>query len=411
MTAAIVAATHPNADVVGIDAMPEHVVHARKLCEQAGIGNIDVRHASFGSPALRALPQFEYIVAHGVYTWVSPAARADLRAFVDRHLKPGGLVYLSYNAMPGWAADVPLQRLLRELAAAASGDSVARFAAAAAVAATMTDAGARALLASPMARSGLAKRRETLDRAYFPHEYLLAAWQPLYVTDVRALLQDIGLTPVGSATTCDNFDSYTIGRRGREVLATLEDADLRELARDFFRGTMFRRDVFSRDARAITDEERRTRLFATTYHLGRPAETIGYAMTTPAGVVGFDTAAAHHIVASLAAGPRRLADLQEDRFAAGDLLANTLALCAAGHVQPVAGGAAPVEQLNRILADRVDPFPYRVSPSGTAIRIGSQPAGGRDEDASASHQAEWERFFEAHGMGLPAFGHGGRSEK
>ena len=153
MTAAIVAATHPYADVVGIDAMPEHVVHARKLCEQAGIGNIDVRHASFGSPALLALPQFEYIVAHGVYTWGSPAARADLRAFVDRHLKPGGRVYLSYNAMPGWAADVPLQRLLRELAAAASGDSVARFAAAAAVAATMTDAGARALLASPMARS------------------------------------------------------------------------------------------------------------------------------------------------------------------------------------------------------------------------------------------------------------------
>jgi SAM-dependent methyltransferase len=411
MTAAIVAATHPEADVCGIDAMPEHITHAREFCAQAGIGNIALHHALFGSPALRALPQFDYIVAHGVYTWVSAAARADLRAFVDRHLKPGGLVYVSYNAMPGWAADLPLQRLLLELAAAGTGDSNARFAAAADVVGRMTGAGARALLASPMARSGLEKRRKTVAGAYFPHEFLPAAWQPLYVTDVRDDMAEIGLEPVGSTTIRDNFDSYTIGRRGRDALAAVKEPNLRELLRDYFRGTSFRRDVFGRDVRAINDEQRRAGLFAMTYHLARPAATVDYHMTTPAGEVGFDTAAAHHVVASLAGGPRRLVDLRDGRFPAEDLLANALALCAAGEVRPVSSGAVPVEELNLILADGADPFPFRVSPHGTAFLMGSQPAGGSDEAESSTSRTDWARFFEAHGMGLPAFGHEGGSEK
>jgi hypothetical protein len=40
---------------------------------------------------------------------VNPGSRAALRAFIDRHLKAGGLAYISYNAMPGRAADLPLQ--------------------------------------------------------------------------------------------------------------------------------------------------------------------------------------------------------------------------------------------------------------------------------------------------------------
>jgi hypothetical protein len=49
----------------------------------------------------RAVGRFEYIVARGVYFWDSEQAKQESRRFVDRHLAPGGLVCISYNAMPG----------------------------------------------------------------------------------------------------------------------------------------------------------------------------------------------------------------------------------------------------------------------------------------------------------------------
>jgi len=371
--------------------MPEHIAHARDVCAQAGIPNVSLHHALFGAPELRALPQFDYVVAHGVYSWISAAARGEMRAFIDRHLKPGGLVYLSYNAMPGWAADLPLQWLLRELAASGAGDSSERFDSAAGTVQRMTDAGARALLASPLARSGLEERRKTTAAAYFPHEFLPAAFQPRYVTEVRAEFAEVGLEPVGSAVIRDNFDSYTIGQRGRDVLATVGEPTLREQLRDYFRATRFRRDVFGRELRVLDDETRRTRLGSMTYHLAAPPERVTFRMTTAAGEVRYDTPAAHHIVDALAGGPRRLADLADSRFPFGDLLATAMALCSAGDVRPVSRDPVPVEDVNALLHRRLDrspAFPYHVSPYGTAIRV--------------TPDADWTAFLRVHGMEVPA---------
>ena len=46
------------------------------------------------------LPQFQVIVAHGIWSWISEASRAAILRFVGKHLAPGGLVYLSYKGVP-----------------------------------------------------------------------------------------------------------------------------------------------------------------------------------------------------------------------------------------------------------------------------------------------------------------------
>ena len=91
------------------------------------------------------MPRFDYIVAHGVYSWVDRPVRAQLRRLIDGHLKSGGLVYVSYNALPGWTADLPFQHLARELGADLPGDSAARFAGAAAMIGKLAEAGAPSL--------------------------------------------------------------------------------------------------------------------------------------------------------------------------------------------------------------------------------------------------------------------------
>jgi SAM-dependent methyltransferase len=126
VTANILAATHPGGTFHAIDAMPVHIDHARRLAGEAGIPNVAFHRVDFAAAVDLDLPLFDYIVAHGVYSWVDIANQRALRRFFDRRLKPGGLVYVSYNAMPGWARDLPFQRLARELARASSGDSAAR---------------------------------------------------------------------------------------------------------------------------------------------------------------------------------------------------------------------------------------------------------------------------------------------
>jgi SAM-dependent methyltransferase len=353
VTAAILAATHPDGAFHGIDAMPAHIDHARRLATEAAIANVEFHVADFAAALDLNLPLFDYIVMHGVYTWVDVANQHALHRFVDRRLKPGGLVYVGYNAMPGWARDLPFQRLVRELARTSPGDSAARFAAAAGIIRSLADAQAPALTASFIV-SELEHRPEDYSPAYLVHEFMPRAWQPLYVTEVRTAMKTIGLAPLGSATLIENFDPLVLSEKARKTLAAIADEDTRELVRDFFLDQRFRRDVFVRGNRQLDPEERRNRLLASNFALARPDVAIGYSITTPAGAYSYDNPTARAIVAALAEVPRGLVGLAPDPVSAEDLLVNILLLCAVGDAIPVEPGLASVEALNRVIFRRLD---------------------------------------------------------
>ena len=50
--------------------------------------------ASFGA--------FDYIIAHGVYSWVPPAVQDRILALCAAQLTPSGIAIVSYNTLPGW---------------------------------------------------------------------------------------------------------------------------------------------------------------------------------------------------------------------------------------------------------------------------------------------------------------------
>ena len=374
MAPIIFAATHPEGVFHGVDVMPDHIARGRAIAERAGLDNLTFHALDFAAAGALELPKFDYIVAHGVYAWIDESAASSMRRFIERHLAPGGLVYVSYNSMPGWAADAPFQHLLYALAEGGSGDSIARFHAAASIAETLSKAGAAALVASPTA-VGFAEERSKRPEAYFAHEYLAPAWRPRYVDEVRREMAEIGLSPVGSATLRDNFDGFVLRAVAREALAGIEDPDQRELARDYFMFQRFRRDVFGRAPRRIDDDERRERLFAQTFTLMRPASLVEYKMPTEAGDLGFDNPVARGLVAKLAEGPCRLRDCLAPGTSEQDLLANALTLCCAGLLRPVASRAVDVDRINTVLIEQLDAnteTTFRVMPHGTALRFDGQ---------------------------------------
>ena len=371
MAPIIFAATHPEGVFHGIDAMPDHIARGREIAARAGIGNLSFHALDFATALNLDLPKFDYIVAHGVYAWIDEPAAQSMRRFIERHLAPGGLVYVSYNAMPGWASDGPFQHLVYALAQGGTGDSIARFRAATVITEALRKAGAAALAASPTA-VGMEEEKAKRPEAYFAHEYLAPAWRPRYVDEVRREMAEIGLAPIGSATLRDNFDNFVLRAVERDALAAIEDPDRRELARDYFMFQRFRRDVYGRAAARIDDDKRRARLFATWFALMRPAALVEYKMATEAGEVGFDNPVARRIVALLDQGPRKLSNCLEAGADAQDLLANALTLCCAGLIRPVTALPVSVDRLNTVLLDGLDAkteTTFRVLPRGTALRF------------------------------------------
>ena len=120
-TTLAVAATCPQAEVWGFDFNPAHVEFANGLAARAGLTNVHFVETSFADLAARAdaaLPEFDFMVSHGVLSWISPENRHHLIGTIGRRLKPGGVAYLSYNVTAGWTSMVPIRALMRTLAQA-----------------------------------------------------------------------------------------------------------------------------------------------------------------------------------------------------------------------------------------------------------------------------------------------------
>ena len=102
----------PEVHAVGIDLAHTAIDEARTAATEVGIANAEFQHADVMDIIDGQLGEFDYVISHGVYAWIPPAARDALLAAVKAHLAPDGIAYVSYNAHPGGY----LRRLLREAA-------------------------------------------------------------------------------------------------------------------------------------------------------------------------------------------------------------------------------------------------------------------------------------------------------
>jgi len=404
VTAAMIAAMHPAGQFHGIDAMPGHIDHGRQLAAEAGVANVSFHAADFAAASDMALPKFDYIVAHGVYSWVGPDVRADMRLFIDRHLKRGGLVYLSYNAMPGRAADLPFQRLVRAIGETCVGNSTERVAAALNIVESFLELKAPALVTSQML-SAIQQSKDHVSSVYLAHEYMGQHWNPPFVTEVRADMATIGLAPAGSATLLENHDTFVLGHSAREALAAIGDEDVRELARDFLIDQSFRRDIFVREDARLDEHEQRKRLLGSAFALTRPASKVEYAVRTPAGKLAFDNAVARATIAALATGPCLLGDIAErSGAAAADVIANAMVLSASTQIQPVESMRASVAAMNAAILRRLggaEEILYLGVPCGTAVPINRALRSLlRGDTGEGDGSGEWRDFLAAHGLRL-----------
>ena len=90
----------PTSQFVGIDFAPGQIAAGHKAIAELGATNVTL-HALDVMALDDSLGRFDYIIAHGFFSWVAQPARDQLLAVYRRLLTPNGIGYISYNAYPG----------------------------------------------------------------------------------------------------------------------------------------------------------------------------------------------------------------------------------------------------------------------------------------------------------------------
>lgn len=91
---------YPNMQITAVDLSQTQIDVAQKLANAGGIDNIQFIAGDITKQKFRK--QFDYIICHGVYSWVPKAVQEGILKCIAKHLSPNGLAFVSYNTYPGW---------------------------------------------------------------------------------------------------------------------------------------------------------------------------------------------------------------------------------------------------------------------------------------------------------------------
>ena len=91
----------PEATFVGVERSVRQFEQCRDRVSALELHNIDIRHADILDVSAD-LGIFDYIIVHGVYSWVPAQVRERILAICKENLSPQGVAYVSYNCLPGW---------------------------------------------------------------------------------------------------------------------------------------------------------------------------------------------------------------------------------------------------------------------------------------------------------------------
>ncbi len=98
----------------GTDFNPSQAGFAQELAAASG-ASAKLYDEAFADFANRPdLPDFDYIGLHGIWSWISDENRQVIVDFIRKKLKVGGVLYISYNTLPGWASFAPMRHLMTE---------------------------------------------------------------------------------------------------------------------------------------------------------------------------------------------------------------------------------------------------------------------------------------------------------
>ncbi|MBI5259138.1 MAG: methyltransferase regulatory domain-containing protein [Burkholderiales bacterium] len=396
---------HAAASVVqwhGTDFNPAQAAFAQELAAVSGAG-ARLHDDAFADFAQRPdLPDFDFIGLHGIWSWISDENRACIVDFVRRKLKVGGVLYVSYNTQPGWAAFTPMRHLLAQHAAVVGADgqgTLKRVEGALAFADRLLASEPAYAKANPLVAERL-KFLKTQGRAYLAHEFFNRDWHPMHFNTMAECLAPAKLSFACSAHLLDHVEALNLTPAQQTLLGEFTDPVLRQSIRDFMVNQQFRKDYWVKGARRLSplaqaESMRQQRLVLLTHRPDVPATVKGAlgqaAMNEELYGPVLDLMADHL--------PRDVHQIERTTgLPFGRLLTALVVLAGAGHLVPA--HPAPLVDTLRPTTDRLNAHLIGLSRSGGDIgHLVSPVTGGGVPVGRMSQLFLWAR---AQGLATPA---------
>lgn len=250
---------YPDSEFHGIDLSAKHIENASKLASEAGLTNVRFEHRSITDITPEKDGNYDYIICHGVYSWVPADVKEKILQICGQQLSPQGIGYVSYNTLPGWAH----LRVIREILMYHTQryeDPMEKYKQARTLVAFLRET-------APGGQEGwLGKwlqNVETLigrsDPAYFLHEYLEETNDPCYFYQFMERAHAQGLQYLSEITIASTLPS-NLGAQASKVIEMLRRSVIdAEQYMDFARNTQFRSTLLCRADQEISrniDESR-----------------------------------------------------------------------------------------------------------------------------------------------------------
>ena len=364
----------------GTDFNPAQAHFARQMAEVTGSGArlFDQAFAEFCSRP--DLPNFDMIGLHGIWSWISDENRRVIVDFIGRQLKSGGLLYISYNTLPGWGPFAPVRHLLKQYDSSMSAlgqDPAQRVDAAMGFVARFLDAEPLFLRANPQIKENL-EVIQKYDKRYLIHEYLNSDWHPMHVAELSKWLESTNCKFVCPANYIKSVDELNLAPAQQKLLREIPDPVLRETVRDFAVNERFRRDYWVKGPRRLLPQEQAERLRAEKVILGASRANI------PCSIAGARAKVAAPFFESILDvledhRPRSLGEikraLQGSDIPFAEIVRAVMILAGAGFLQPVQDEEAAGEARNR--TDKLNNFLIERARFGAEVgRLASPVTGG-----------------------------------
>jgi SAM-dependent methyltransferase len=263
----------PGSRLLGIDFAGTAIARARATKNTLGLERLDFQVGDVRDLAGAALGEFDYIVAHGLYSWVDHETREALLTICSEHLAPDGIAFVSFNTHPGGH----FRRALRELAlwhgrdapdpSELAGRTRELFGK---LSELRSDSDAwGALLASEL------PPLSTASTDHLVHDLLSEQWGPVWFTEFAGAAAEHGLQYVGEASfhrVSGPWEPHV-----EEGLQQLSGGDRisREQIVDFMVWRRFRDSLICRTGRAVSETIDRTRMTRLRFRPAGPLRGLG----------------------------------------------------------------------------------------------------------------------------------------
>lgn len=231
----------PDSSFVGIDLSQRQIREGHRVVGELNLGNVDLKCQSI-LDVTRDLGLFDYILCHGVYSWVPAEVQNKILEICRDHLQPQGVAYVSYNTFPGWHARAAVREMLCYHTEQFD-DPIERIREARGLLTFLVrSVGSHEAAFNSMIRQELAVLAATPD-TYLLHEHLEDYNEPLYFHQFVDRAAEMNLQYLGEA----QIATMLPGRLGAEIEKTLRaiSHDLLQMEQyiDFLRNRTFRQTL------------------------------------------------------------------------------------------------------------------------------------------------------------------------